>query len=84
MNKIIRFSIPFIAGCLMLGMLIYLAEASSRATPANPYPATGGPNAHAWNTSIRYVSSTILGERQAVSGLLLYRIAASSCVTEIK
>jgi CSLREA domain-containing protein len=34
MKKIIRFCIPFIAACLMLGMLLYLADTSSRAAAA--------------------------------------------------
>ena len=34
MKKVMQFTIPFITACLMLGMLIYLAEASSLATAA--------------------------------------------------
>jgi CSLREA domain-containing protein len=40
MKKVIRFCIPFIAACLMFGMVIYLAGASGRAaaasSPSNP------------------------------------------------
>jgi CSLREA domain-containing protein len=35
MNKIMRFSIPFIAACLMLGMIYYLVEASRRVVAAS-------------------------------------------------
>src|SRR4030042_3921485 len=39
MNKIIRFSIPFILAFLFLGMLIWLAGASNQAV-SNPSPST--------------------------------------------
>jgi len=42
MNKILRFSIPFLASSLMLGMIFYLAGASNRAAAAlSPFTPEG-------------------------------------------
>jgi CSLREA domain-containing protein len=42
MNKVMQFTIPFIAACLMLGTLIYAAEASSLATAAPSQSTSDG------------------------------------------
>jgi N-acetylneuraminic acid mutarotase len=39
MNKILRFTIPVILACLLLGILFYLAGASSTATAISPHQA---------------------------------------------